>query len=80
MSEHRVLGIYYSNTSQHNKDVILQSLLDPNRVVRVVLTTITQGIGVNLRDINSIMHYMVPLTVLMIISRKVVQGMGVNLC
>ena len=37
--------------------MILQSLLDPNKVVRVVFTTITQGIGVNLRDINSIIHY-----------------------
>ncbi len=41
-------------------DVILQSLLHPDGVMRVVFATIALGMGVNLRDVNAIVHYGAP--------------------
>ena len=57
ISDHRLFGMYHANTCQHNKDVILNSLADPNGVVRVVFATVALGMGINLRDINVVIHY-----------------------
>ena len=46
-SENRLFGMFHSNTPQH-KDVILQSLLRPDGVVRIVFATVALGMGVNL--------------------------------
>ncbi len=63
MSEHRLFGMFHASTPQHNKDVILQSLLRPDGVVRVVFATIALGMGVNLKDVNTIIHYGAPKSV-----------------
>ena len=55
--------MFHANTPQHNKEVILQSLLLPDGVVRVVFATVALGMGVNLRDINTIIHYGAPRSV-----------------
>ena len=48
-------------TPQHNKDVILDSLIRrPDGVVRVVLATIALGMGLHLRDVSAIIHYGTP--------------------
>ena len=38
VSDNRLFGMFHSNTPQYNKDVILQSLLDPSGVVRIVFS------------------------------------------
>lgn len=47
LSENCLFGMYHSCTPQHNKDVILASLRDPNGIVRVVFATIALGMGVD---------------------------------
>ena len=56
----RLFGMFHSNTPQHNKDIILQSFLKPDGIVRVVFATIALGMGVNLQDVNCIVHYGAP--------------------
>lgn len=60
VSEHRLYGMYHSGTTQHNKDVVLKSLLQPNGIVRVVFATVALGMGVNLQDVDTIIHYGAP--------------------
>ena len=50
-------------SSQHNKEVILQSLLHPDGVVRVVFASVALGMGVNLKGVNNIIHYGAPRSV-----------------
>jgi len=59
-SDHRQFGMYHSNTSQYYKIVILKSLTQPDGVVRIVFATIALGMGVNLCDVNTIIHYGAP--------------------
>ena len=60
ISDNRLFGMFHSNTPEHNKDVILKSLTDLNGVVRVVFATVALGMGVNLRDVNTVYHYGAP--------------------
>lgn len=60
VSDNRIFGMFHSNTPQHNKDVILKSLLSPTGVVRVVFATVALGMGVNLQGVNTIVHYGAP--------------------
>lgn len=52
--------MYHSNTPQHNKDVILKSLISPTGIVHVVFVTTALGMGVNLQDVNTVIHYGAP--------------------
>ena len=63
LSDHRLFGMFHSCTPQHNKDVILESLQHPDGVVRVVFATIALGMGVNLKEVNTIIHYGAPRSV-----------------
>lgn len=60
VSDYRLFGMYHADTPQYNKDVILNSLIAPNGVVRVVFATIALGMGVNLQDVNNVIHYGAP--------------------
>ena len=57
LSDHRLFGMFHAKTPLYNKDVILQSLLCPDGVVRVVFATVALGMGVNLRSVDTIIHY-----------------------
>ena len=57
ISDNRLFGMFHANTPQHNKEVILRSLTQPDGVVRVVFATVALGMGINLRDVNTIIHY-----------------------
>lgn len=59
-SDNRLFGMYHSNTPQYNKDVILKSMSEDGGVVRIVFATVALGMGVNLRGLNSIVHYGAP--------------------
>ena len=60
LSDFRLFGMFHASTPQHNKDVILKSLLVPDGVVRVVFVTVALGMGINLRDVNTVIHYGAP--------------------
>ena len=60
LSENRLFGMYHSCTPQHNKDVILQSLRKPDGVVRIVFATVALGMGIDLQDVNTVIHYGAP--------------------
>lgn len=60
VSDHRLFGMYHADTPQYNKDVILKSFLVPDGVVRVVFATIALGMGINLLDVNTVVHYGAP--------------------
>ena len=62
MSDNRLFGMYHANTPEHNKHVILKSLVSPKGVVRVVFATVALGMGVDLhvRDVNYVIHYGAP--------------------
>ena len=55
--ENRLFEMFHANTPEHNKEVILKSLDDPSGVVRVVFATVALGMGINLRDVDTIIHY-----------------------
>lgn len=60
LSDYRLFGMFHAGTPQHNKDVILKSLLVPDGVVRVVFATVALGMGINLQDVNMVVHYGAP--------------------
>ena len=60
LSDYRLFGVFHANTCQHNKDVILKSLLVSDGVVRVVFATVALGTGINLLNINTVIHYGTP--------------------
>ena len=60
LSDYRLFGMFHAHTPQHNKDVILRSLLDPDGVVHVVFATIALGMGINVQDVNTNIHYGAP--------------------
>ena len=63
ISDNRLFGMFHANTRQHQKDIILQSLLHPGGVVRVVFATMALGMGVNMQNVNTIIHYGAPKSV-----------------
>ena len=60
VSDNRLFGMFHANTPQHNKDVILSNLTKADGVVRVVFATVALGMGINLRDVNTVIHYGAP--------------------
>ena len=59
----RLFGMFHASTPLHNKEVVLKSLTDPNGIVRVVFATVALGMGVDLRDVNTIIHYGAPYSI-----------------
>ena len=57
ISDNRLFGMFHANTPQYNKEVILESLTQPDGIVRAVFATVALGMGINLRDVNTIIHY-----------------------
>ena len=57
ISDYRLFGMFHLSTCQHKKDVILKSLQVPDGVVRVLFATVVLGMGINLQDINTVIHY-----------------------
>ena len=60
ISDNRLFGMFHASTPDHNKDVILKSLSKSDGVVRVVFATVALGMGIDLRDVNTIIHYGAP--------------------
>ena len=56
----RLFGMYHSGTADHNKAVIMKSMVDVNDVVRVVFATVALGMGVDFVGLNTVIHYGAP--------------------
>jgi ATP-dependent DNA helicase RecQ len=52
--------MFHASTPANNKDIILKSLVEPEGVVWVVFATVALGMGVNLKGVNTIIHYGAP--------------------
>ena len=57
ISDNRLFGMFHASTPEYNKAVILRSLGSPDGVVRIVFATVALGMGVDLRDVNTVVHY-----------------------
>ena len=55
--QHRCIATFHANTPQHNKEMVLKSMTRPNGLVWIVFATVASGMGVNLLDTNTIIHY-----------------------
>ena len=60
ISDNRLFGMFHASTTQHNKQVILNSLCNPDGIVRVVFATIALGMGVDMRNVTAVIHYGAP--------------------
>ena len=60
ISDNRLFAMYHANTSLHNKDVVQKSLQDPDGVVRIVFAMVALGMGMNMKDVNTVWHYGAP--------------------
>lgn len=56
----RLIGMFHSRTTAHNKDVLLQSLTTTGGTVRIVFATTALGMGVHMADVTTIVHYGAP--------------------
>ena len=60
ISNNRLFGMFHAQTMPHNKQVIMDSMLRVDGLVRVVFATIALGMGVNLVGVNNVIHYGAP--------------------
>ena len=60
LSDSNVFGMFHASTPQHSEDVIVNSLMDPCGGVRIVFASIAIGMGVDLQEVNAIIHYEAP--------------------
>lgn len=52
--------MFHSCTDGHNKKVIMDRLCNPDGVVRVVFATMALGMGVDIRNLDFVVHYGAP--------------------
>ena len=60
ISDHRLFGMFHSNTADHNKDIILRSMVNKDGIVRVVFATMALGMGVNFINLSTTIRYGAP--------------------
>ena len=60
ISDNCLFGMFHSSTPQHNKYIMLKSLTQSDGVVHIVFATVALGMGVNIKDVNLIIHYGAP--------------------
>ena len=59
-ASNRLFGMYHSNTSPNNKDIIQKSMANICGTTRVVFATNALGMGVHFLGVNTIIHYGAP--------------------
>ena len=60
ISDNRLFGMFHSNTPDHNKEVILNSMSKEDGTVRVVFASSALGMGVDFAALNTTVHYGAP--------------------
>ena len=53
----RIFGMFHLTTNEKNKREICQSFQDKNGCVRVVLSSTSFSMGLDVRDVNTVVHY-----------------------
>jgi superfamily II DNA helicase RecQ len=56
-SAYMLIGMYHANTLDKHKDRVSNSLFEENGTCRVVFATTALGMGVNLPDVQKVIHY-----------------------
>lgn len=57
MCGNRLFEMFHASTQANNKDIILKSLIEHEGVVQVVFATMALGVCVNLKGVNTVIHY-----------------------
>ena len=52
--------MFHASTPQHSKNVIMGSLQDCHGTVRIVFASVTMGMGIDLHEVDTIIHYGAP--------------------
>ena len=60
LSKNRLFDMFHACTPPTVKDVILKSLAQPDGKLRVVFATVALGMGIDLKDVNTVIHYGAP--------------------
>ena len=60
INDNRNFSMYHSNTTEHNKKVIMESLSRPDGSVQTVFATMVLGMGFDFSGLTRIMHCGVP--------------------
>lgn len=60
----RKIEMFHSNTDSETKDRIMSDFTDINGNIKVLITTIAFGMGVNIRDVDIVVHWGLPASLL----------------
>ena len=60
VSDNWLFGMFHTCTDVHSKRVIMDSLCQPDGVVRVVFVTMALGMGVDFKNLDLVVHYGAP--------------------
>ena len=60
ISDNRLFAMFHSNTPEHNKSIVLQSMVDAYGIVRIVFATTALGMGVDFAGVHTVIHYGAP--------------------
>lgn len=53
----RIVEMFHSRSDELNKEEILKSLGDSNGCIRVLIATIAYGMGIDCKDVKTVLHY-----------------------
>ena len=53
----RLFAMYHARVSEDDKQLILQSMLNPNGICRVLFCTTAFGMGIDVPNVRTIIHF-----------------------
>ena len=56
-AKEKLVGVYHRKTLDKNKEKVLKSLLSTDGSTRIVVATTSLGMGVNVKDVNYVIHF-----------------------
>lgn len=62
--ENRRVEMYHANTDEESKNRILTEFLKPSGNVQVVISTVAFGMGINIPDVDIVVHWGLPISCL----------------
>jgi superfamily II DNA helicase RecQ len=63
-SQHILLEMYHKSTHQDSKDIIINEFKKCDSYIRCIVATVALGMGLDIRDIDLVMHIGCPKTLL----------------
>lgn len=58
--KNRKIEMFHANTDKESKDRILEEFSKPESNIRILVSTVAFGMGVNIRDIDIVVHWGLP--------------------